>query len=340
MSEERADLHVHLGERLDQSFIEEAKLNCVTVLGVLDREIVRSKRIAQLSAIAKLEGITVLPGVETSTGIPYDHQIAPIEILSLDFDPNDPQIRYYFDPQAEFYAPRHTHKVRFQSEYLRQQGLQLKETPDNASDWTRVKSGLFIDTAIRLCKIAATDPENHAYFQDHQDELQAHLKERPQDTDLIEAKYLFWAHFRGGRPGYLGWQKEKALLLATGEIQPELDAPRLIDLFHNAGGVVVIPHPHFRHTVEGGLEEILRNAFDMGIDGVEGWDADLLDEDLAKASRSLGKLVLGGSGQDLDSYRNRVMGKGDIRYQRMFIPAIILKEIKSYKVKAGLKDVS
>lgn len=337
-TKERADFHVHLGERSDDNLIQEARQNGVTKLAVLDREIVRVERLKQLITKSHTKGVTILPGVEVLTAIPYDHQMATIELLGLDFDLDHPGIHYYFDPQGESYAPKHHHKVRFQKEYLEKLGLCLNHTEENLRQWETIQSGSVLDTAIRLCKIAASDPTNNDFFNGNQTDINDHLAKRPQDQDAPTAKYLFWQHFAAGQTAYTGWQQEKAHLIATGKCQPDLDAPSLIQLFHDAGGVVIIPHPHFRHKEGGTMPEILSHAFAMGVDGVECWDADLLDRPLAKCILQEGKLVLGGSGQDTTYYSNRVMGKGDINKQRMYISPIRLNNIRSYKQRTGISS--
>lgn len=319
---ERADFHVHLGDRCDQDILNEASLHQVKVMAILDRGIVRTAHLRLFITSGKQEGMTVLPGVECLTEITYSDKIVPQELLGLGFDLNHPEIYRNFDPRGEIYSQKHQRKVEFQKSFLESAGFSLNHTQENAQQWQTINGGEVLDTAIRLCKIVASDHQNSHYFLTHQPEINDHLKKRPQDLEGIEAKYLYWTFFAPSQPGFRKWQ---------------LDSQTIIDTIHKAGGVVIVPHPTFRHKPNG-IEPVrlLNTLFDLGIDGIEGWDADLLDKELARHALAKGKIVVGGSGRDATYYSNRILGKGDVDKQRMYISPRRLEDIKEYKQKHNL----
>lgn len=324
---ERADFHVHLGDRTNENLLEEARRNNVAVLGVLDRGIVKTNRLRELILQGKEQNITITPGVECLTEVNINNQPVSLELLGLDFNLENTQIYHNFDPNGEFYQEKHQRKIDYQIGFLENQGFRLNQLEVNRKQWEAVKSGQFLDTAIRLCRIAANDPYNLDIFQNHQPDVEAHFQIRPQDRPgilgdpaqeaLSRAKYLYWKVFAPGMPGFRKWH---------------LDFATIINTVHDAGGVVIIPHPSFQHKQgEVGLREVIDQLFDLGVDGVECWDADILDRPLAMHVRTKGKLVLGGSGQDTTYYSNRVMGKGEIESQRMCISPQRFRDIQNYK---------
>lgn len=328
---EKADFHVHLGERANSDVIDEALRNNVVALGILDREIVRVNRLKGLIKEAASRNITVVPGIESLTEIQCDDKTVSLELLGLGFDLEHPEIFYNFDPMGEVYSQKHSAKVSFQSKYLESLGFCLRHTPENNKQWEIIHSGMALDTAIRLCKLVTSNTENRPLLATFQDQIAAHIIKRPQDSDSPEAKFLFWENFTRNKPGYLMWQEIKANMVRRGECKPDLKAEKLIDLIHQASGVVLVPHPHFRHQGNGNLAHILDQLFEMGVDGVEGWDAGRLDLELAKFALSRKKLVLGGSGQDTTYYSNRAMGNGDIKKQDMFISPRRLADLQSFQ---------
>lgn len=319
---ERADFHVHLGDRTYKDLIDEALANQVKVMAVLDRGIVRISKLRYLIKLGRKSLIKIIPGVECLTEVPYEGKTIHQELLSLDFDLSHPEIFKYFDPGGEVYSQKHHGKVEFQKSFLENEGLSLNSTAENLRQWKVINSGEVLDTAVRLCKIAAADPANKDYFLAHQEKLKDHLIKRPQDSDNLEAKYLYWEFFAAGQKGFRRWQ---------------LDYQTIISTIHKAGGVVIIPHPTFRHKPNGiEITKLFDTLLSLGVDGVEGWDADLLNRDLASYALNKEKLILGGSGRDATYYSNRVVGKGDIKEQRMYISPRRLQDIRRYKQKFGL----
>lgn len=319
---ERADFHVHFGDRTTCDLIDEALTNNVRVMGVLDRGIVRTCLLRQLTLEAKQKNITIIPGVECLTEVDLGPKKISIELLGLDFDLEHPQIYHNFDPNGEVYSQKHLRKVEFQKDFLEQKGFSLKINPENCAQWDLINNGTTLDTAIRLCKIVASNQENTSQFDEFQQEIENHLNKRPQDKNDLHAKFLYWKYFAPGQSGFRRWQ---------------LDYQTIIDSIHQAQGVVIVPHPSFRHKPNGtDFVTLINSLFEIGIDGIEGWDADLLDKSLIRSLINKGKIIVGGSGRDATYYSNRIIGKGDIEKQRMFISPRRLQDIRNYKQKVGL----
>ena len=106
----------------------------------------------------------------------------------------------------------------------------------------------------------------------------------------------------------------------------------IVKTIREANGVVVGAHPNFK-IGDGivNLDTVINYWFENKVDGLEGWDAGPLNKELALKSRARGGLVLGGSGRDI-KYSNRIMGKGDINRQDMYISPKHLLDIKKYKL--------
>ncbi len=323
MREERADFHVHFGNRTEEEIIEEARENRVSVVAVLDRGIVKIGRLKHLIATAQNQGVTVIPGVENLTEVSYDHSKLSTELLGLDFDLDHPAIHDTFDPLGKRQQEKHLRKIEFQRSFLESRGFDLNTTRENTTHWETIKKGGILETALELCKIAAYNPKNRPLLDSLQTSIKEHLSRRPQDKgELQEAKCLYWEYFAQGQPGFRRWF---------------LDYKVIINSIHQAGGVVIIPHPEYRHIDNKvGIDKILGELFDAGVDGIEGWDAGPLDKHLARLALNKGKLLLGGSGEDSTNYNNRVMGKGEKGSERMYISPKRLIDIRSYKQRAGI----
>lgn len=314
---DRADLHVHLGDRDPEDLLNEAEKNSVGVVAVLDRGIIRTKKLTELMRMGQERSIQVIPGIESLTEVQFNGHTIPLELVGLDFDLDDPDIDRVFGPKGEVYSSKHRRKVEYQRSFLESLGLKIRRTEHNANQWDLVESGEVLDTAIRLCKIAALDEDNQEIFKSWANDMLAHLEKRPQDQEGLEAKFLFWNSFAIGQPGYKKWS---------------LDFDTIVNTIHRADGVVVLAHPDFQHGKdESELVPLITNLFDKGIDGVEGWDAGPLDDYLDYLARRYNKLCLGGSGQDLTNYSNRKMGYGDLVTQNMYIPINRCLEIARYK---------
>ncbi|MCL5783904.1 MAG: hypothetical protein M1142_00915 [Patescibacteria group bacterium] len=328
---ERADFHIHLGDRTNENLLDEAIRNHVSVLAVLDRGIIKTTQLEQLIKAGQNQGIEILPAVECLTEVPLNSHSISVEFLGLDFDLNHPAIYRNFNPKGEFYSQKHQRKVAYQVGCLENQGFQLNRVSETNSLWSTVDGGEFLDTAIRLCRIVVLDPANQKLLQSANGKVEAHLAKRPEDKpkdpnnptelSLLNAKVIYWELFAPGMPGFKKWH---------------LDPQTILNTIHEAGGVVIVPHPKFQHKLGGTtVEEALDHLFKIGIDGVEVWDANLIDKKFTRQVLSKGKIALGGSGQDTTYYQNRVMGMGDIKDQRMFISTRRLVDLKLYKVLHG-----
>lgn len=315
---ERADFHVHLGDRDNTDLIQEALEHQVNTLAVFDRSLVRTARLQSLMEEAAQAGITIIPGVESLVRLNHQGKETYLELVGLDFSLQHPQIFHYFDPRGEYYRDKHQTKVDFQKGFLEERGFSLDGTSISSQQWEVIKSGEVLDTAIRLCKIAAVDPNNRSLISSLTPDVETHLRKRPQDQSDPVAKYLYWAYFAPGQDGFRRWQPNFATV---------------VEAIHQAAGVVILPHPSLKHSHEEiDPLDILDDLFTMGLDGVEGWDADLLNKNLARKVIRAGRLVLGGSGKDATYYQNRVLGKGEIDKQRMYIAPRRLQALRNYKL--------
>ncbi len=315
---ERADFHVHLGDREDADIVREALDNHVTVVAVMDRGIVRIEKVRRLVALGEKAGIIIVPGVECFTEIQdKSGKTAPFELIGLDFNLGSPTLFNDFDPRGEVYSGRHDVKVTFQREFLENQGFNMTPNEQTQSMWDIVNSAQILDTAVRLCGIAAQDKATISRLiqsTKFQSELESHHSHRPQDRGDL-AKFLYWKYFAYGTPGYKKWHPEPKTI---------------IDSIKKSEGVVLLAHPRFQH-VQGDLTilDVMADIFKLGIDGLEGWDHGNLDIELAIMARRRGLLVLGGSGRDI-SYNNRILGRGAVGEEEMFISPRRLKELKAY----------
>lgn len=332
LEKERADFHIHIGDRTDEDLLKEAQNIGVRAFTALDRGIIRTERLRKLVDYGQNYGVRVLPGVECLTEVKLNGHSISVELLGLDFNLRNPEIFRNFDPQGEVYNEKHCRKVDLQSGFLEKQGFIVNLNSHNHDQWEVIRSGLILDTAVRICRIAASDPNNQVILHEFRDEIDMHMAKRPQDKpqdpnntehqSLSKAKFMYWKYFAPGKEGFHKWQ---------------LDSDTIFKTLHEAHGVIIIPHPNFQHKAGGTtVEEALDRLFELGVDGIECWDADLLDKPLARKALERGKLVLGGSGQDTNYYSNRIMGKGEKGRERMFISLRRLKDITQYKASHGL----
>ncbi len=319
---ERADFHTHLGNRSNEDFIQEALENNVKVVVALDRgSVVQSGKLESLIGYGMDKGVVVLPGVESFVKATIGGEQIGFELIGVGFDIKNPAINEVFSP----FVPQRFHdpKVKFQSEFLRSLGLDISRNAANEKIYQEIDMRV-PETARRLCEIAVLNTNNLALLQSSQwqEKLAAQFKEHPEiEGELATA--LYWEFFADGRPGYF-----------PGSMSLEL----VRDTIHNAGGIVIAAHPKLDWGVERHLDlkDLISYWLDNGIDGLEGWDAGPLDIELANEAKKRGKLVLGGSGRDKDRYSNRVMGKGDIESQDMFIPVKVFDKLQAYRRRRAL----
>lgn len=320
---ERADLHVHYDKKNVSQLLQEAHSNDVKVMAVLEHETVRSHLYPDLINQAAQLAITILPAVEMWFKYRQNGQVIPFELVGIDFDLNNSQVFNSLDPHGEVYSNIHRQKVAFQVAKLENQGFDLSRTPETCAFWEELDSGENAATAFLVCKAAALSPKNSRLVErlkvDLAETIEKHLRQRPEDEGQME-KILYWENFALGKSGYKRWS-------------PEVDPREMIEIIRGAGGVVVLAHPKYQHT-EGAPDpvEILDQLLDLGVDGLEGYNASPLDEELNRKARDRGLLVLGGSGKSYD-YHNRLIGLGDIDRRDMLIPVSILDQIKEYKAK-------
>lgn len=319
MSKERADFHVHLGDRTAEGIVEEALANEVSVLAVMDRGLVRPERLERVQQLAKRVGIEALSGIECLTELTIGDKHLTFELIGINFDIYHQEIFRAFNPQGELNQKKHGLKIEHQRDFLTSLGLEIRELSLNHEQWDAIAAGAN-DTAYRFCKIASVDDENLPWFEKWQTEITQHLQERPQDMAEPFAKFLYWQNFAPGRVGFKPWF---------------LDFQTILDSIHTANGVVILAHPRFSHIAgaennNGSLVDHINDLFDLGVDGLEGWygglNQDKLDLELAHIAYSRGRLILGGSGKDA-SYTNRIIGRGSIEHQGMFISARKLIDI-------------
>lgn len=318
MNERRADFHVHLGDRTDENLLAEAEQNGVEVLTVLDRRIIRTRRLSSLQEKAQTRGITLLPGVEVLVEYNRGNNTEMLEIVGVNPNLRHPELINVFDPSGDFFRSTHIPKIVHQTNFLRQQGFEIDELHPQ---WSDIYAGSIPDASARLCSIAANNPVNARLMQDMQPEIEELLKKRPEDTLKAPAKILFTKYFGVNKPAYVPWG---------------LTAERVIDILHQAGGLAILAHPRFQHSQgESHLVAMLDELFVSGIDGVEGWDG-THDPEVDEIASKRGKLVLGGSGQDTTNYDNRIMGLGEKNPKNkptMYIPTSKLQEIKLHQQK-------
>jgi len=315
----RADFHVHLGDRTKEDFIEEALDNKVTVVAALDRgSEVKIDRLQALIDYGLSKGIRVIPGVESFTQAEIDGQRATFELIGLDFDLDHPDIYRILDPRAGIPPEHHYPKIDFQRSILEKMGFEVTPTDESAIIFGEIQSRQVAETAIRFCKIVLLNPNNQNLLNSDfwQDRIRKHLIERPEDEGRWD-KALYWSIFAAGKDGY--WPSP-------------LNMQLIVKTIREANGVVVGAHPNFK-IGDGivNLDTVINYWFENKVDGLEGWDAGPLNKELALKSRARGGLVLGGSGRDI-KYSNRIMGKGDINRQDMYISPKHLLDIKKYKL--------
>lgn len=316
MSREKADFHVHIGTRTNEDIFQEAINNQVRVLGLLDRGAVDCSRLTQLKESGRSCGIEVVPGIECLTEIRHKLRLINFELIGLNFDEKCPAVFDTFDVRGGVNLEKHDQKVTYQRTFLQSCGFKLQRIEANEPIWKMVEQDHVFDTAYKLCQIAARSQLNRGLFEDLGDEIRQHLEKRPQDRSDLYSKFLYWRLFAPGKPGFRKWY---------------LDASTIINTVHEGGGIVLLAHPNFQHSeADSQLPEMLDFIFDLGIDGVEGWDAGLLDKRLAKEALKRGGLVLGGSGTDQTNYSNRSIGLGEISNPLMHISSRRLCDILRY----------
>ncbi|MBI4037389.1 hypothetical protein HY385_03120 [Candidatus Daviesbacteria bacterium] len=317
----RADLHVHYSDQRRDDLLEEAQANQTEVVGLLERETIRTNILQHVINEGVTRGLRLVPGIE----LLFRHEsqgTQSYELICLDFNLQNPRIFNELDPKGEVYSSVHRRKVDFQTEFLANLGFNMEPIPETDAAWHNLNSGEFADTAIRLSRIAIQNPSNKSVV-DHllsslESEYSEYLKKRPEDNG-DSAKFLYWQHFALGKPGQKRWTKE---------VQPK----DLIQLIHQAGGLVILAHPE-----EFNDPFISYMLDEVGVDGLEGWHAGPLNLRLARKALERGKLVLGGSGKSIEDYNNRLIGLGDIETQNMFIPAAkIIDQIEEYKRNARI----
>lgn len=316
----RADLHVHPNGQ-NKGLFQDAQKYKVRVIGALDHTMLRTDHAKVLIGEGEKQGITILSGVEMLLRARHEGQEILYELSCLGVDPSHPQIFNTLDPRGEVYSEIHRQKIAFQRDFLIQQGFNMNLSEETQATEKVIASGLVAATAALFCDIAANHPANRqrlaALKRELAEELELHHQRRPEDQGQM-AKFLYWQYFAADKPGFRRWGKPT-------------DPFELIRVIHEGGGVVVVAHPQ---DLPSSFVDHLLDV--VGVDGVEGWDAGPLNEDMAEKAYSRDRLVAGGSGKNYTEYRNRVLGLGDKNRKDMFIPPTILDEIRNYKRKAGI----
>lgn len=311
---ERADFHTHLGKLSNDEIINQAITHNVTALTVLDRVSVKADRLISLSEQAAKANIRIIPGVECLTAIKFENQEHFFELIGLGFDVQHPEIHSLFSNDGAENVQKFEEKLALQSKHLKSLGLDLDHSAYNQPRWEAIYTQHPNDLAYRLCEIAAASRANEPLINSWQNQIQQHLSQRPQDTPHAVAKYLYWSNFAIGKPGFRRWFN---------------DFHQIIDGLHQAGGVAILAHPEFPVGCSAADQDrFIEYLFGLGVDGLEGWDAGLLNKDLARLALRHHKLVLGGSGTDLTNYSNRAFGKGE---GSMFISPRRLRDIERYQ---------
>lgn len=323
MEKPRADFHVHIGDRTNEDFIQEALDNNVKVVAALDRgSEVKIDRLKDLITYGEKRGVTVIPGVESFTQVTLCGQQAAFELIGLDFDLDHPDIYRIFDPRAGIPPQLHDPKISFQRTILENMGFNLDPSSENQLLYDEIKSRMKAETAIRYCQITLMNPQNLQLMNSPywQKQTRIHFQSRPEDQGHLE-NVLYWSVFAPGKEGY--WQNHLSFKL-------------ILDTIHKAGGVVIGAHPKLKLGDEGpNLDSLIEFWFDQGIDGLEVWDAAPPDTYLTHKAVSRHKLYLGGSGRDI-KYSNRIMGRGDAKLQDMYIHPKMLDMLRNYKERVKL----
>ncbi len=312
---ERADFHVHLGDRTAQDLITEAVEQNTRTIAVMDRGNTRASKLKEVMEVGRSEGALIIPGIESFT----KYKDVMFELIGLDFDLDHPEIQRAFSSDGEVNIAKHCQKVEFQTRFLREQGFLLEHNDQNEPQWQAINERA-LDTAYRLSKIVSLTPNNAGLFKELEDELQLHLEKYPYHAGDLKAKFLYGKYFAAGKPGFRQWFQ---------------DYKTIIDAIHAGSGVVIIAHPEFTHTPNAPkITTYIEELFDEGADGLEGWygtlNGDQLNISLAERAQARGKLVLGGSGRDT-SYNNTRIGIGEIPAGRLYIPPTTFLDIQKYK---------
>ena len=319
---ERADFHVHIGDRTNQEIIQEANEQNTVVLAALDRKVARTERIKSLQDEGTQHDITVIPGIEYATKMILNDREENVEFLGLMFDLDHYLIWKYFHPKSEYNQALHQEKLEHQTQFLQSEGYCLDETEDNTKQWNAILYEGHADTAYRLCKIAASHPANKQTVINLNGRIDRHITWRPQDGKDPVSKFLFWTFFAPDKPGYKNWS---------------LSGEQVIEIIHKTYGAVIYPHPDFRHDYQvSDQTRLLKFLFESGVDGIEGWDADRLNSPVAKLAKQYNRLVLGGSGSDKTNYDNRTIGIGDSISQKMFIHPRRFDDLMRYRIENNL----
>lgn len=318
---DRADFHVHVGPRTNEDFLSEAIENNVKIVVALDRgSDIRTARLRSLIAAGAEKDILVIPGVESFIKTPINGQEVGFELIGVNFDLDHPDIYRVFDPEAGIPPEFHDPKVAFQRSILEKHGFDMSTNPLNEVLYQEIGSRRIGATAGKFCEIALTNPTNLEMLKSTKWEgkINEHYRKRDEDRGNL-ANVLYHEFFADGKVGF--WPGYMNLRL-------------VVDTIHKAGGVVVGAHPRFEWSEgqrEVTLDDLIDFWFDQGVDGLEGWDAGPLDLELAQKAFSRNRLILGGSGRDV-KYQNRIMGKGDIIRQDMYIPLEVYGELIRYQV--------
>lgn len=323
---ERADFHVHYTDKTAREIINQAKAGQVMVLGLVGRA-EYSSQILEYMKYGEDLGIKVLPGVEYKARLDG----GSVDLICLDFDPQNSEIANYFAENAEKQQEINKSVAQKEKEFLGSQGFDFQKlNEEDRQILEGLLKGEHAEKAIKFCRIAVNANEDKIKeLRDLHSSIWKEVVEKhgikpwyQNDPKGLDAKFLYELYFANEtKPGY---QYAIAPYITPVE--------KIIKATHKAGGVVL-------YSPEGKFDEVIwQKLIDSGIDGIMAWHANRIElpKSLMAIIRKSGLLILGGG--DYDPTRNHwQIGTGD-ESNSMFINPKRYSELLEYKNRHGLNN--
>lgn len=330
---ERADLHVHYHPTRTPELLAEARKHNVTALALLEHGSVTLEELDQSIKLwsAEYDIPHLLPGVEllfkSIEGIHY-------ELIVLGWRRITPELFDLIDPRGNSNLSVTREKVSYQTEFLANRlGFYTEPVPNNREMFEAIHTGLYTDTAIRLCRAALANPANavkvEQYRRAREDAIANHEKRRPEKAGDL-GDFMYFRHFT---PQSEEQNPEESAYRVWGVAH---DPREVTKIAHGAEAVAYLAHPYFQHFDQEPMPRLImdRLVAEANLDGWENWYGDIEYRGLLQKARKERKIALGGSGKSLN-YANRSVGLGDMTFRDMLIPAHIIDELEEYKARAA-----